>query len=77
MTDTLHGRATVREFLAARMSEMQVEGIEHKVRQVICDGQTGAFRAEVVGPTGATVPFLGWVELTDGKISTYIVSPER
>lgn len=76
-TDTLHGRDTVREFLAGRISEMQVEGIEHKLRQVICDGEAGAFRAEVVGPTGAALPFLGWVELTDGKISTYIVSPER
>lgn len=76
-TDTLRGREAVRQFLAARIGEMQVEGIEHKLRQVICDGGAGAFRAEVVGPTGAAAPFLGWVELTDGQISTYIVSPER
>jgi ketosteroid isomerase-like protein len=76
-TDTLRGRASVREFLAARINEMQVEGIQHRLRQVIADGRQGAFRAEVVGPTGTSRPFLGWVELTDGKISTYIVTPER
>jgi ketosteroid isomerase-like protein len=76
-TDTLRGRASVREFLAARISEMRVEGIQHRLRQVIADGRLGAFRAEVVGPTGTYRPFLGWVELTDGKISTYIVTPER
>jgi ketosteroid isomerase-like protein len=74
-TDTLRGRESVREFLAARISEMQVEGIQHRVREVISDGRIGAFRAEVVGPAGRSMPFLGWVEITDGKISSYIVTP--
>ncbi len=55
---------------------MQVVGIRHKVGAVLTDGEYGAFRAEVIGPTGKTVPFLGWVELKDGKISSYIVMPE-
>lgn len=76
-TDVLHGRESVREFLANRIEEMQVEGIKHKVRKVIADGETGAFRAEVVGPTKESLAFFGWVELRDGKISTYIVIPER
>ncbi len=76
-TDTLNGRDNIREFLARRIGEMQIEGIVHKVNKVLCDGQSGAFRAEVTGPTGDALPFFGWVELTDRKISTYIIHPER
>ena len=75
-TDTLHGRESVREFLAARIEEMQVEGIKHQLRKVITEGDTGAFRAEVVGPAGVSLPFFGWVEIKDKKIITYIVVPE-
>jgi ketosteroid isomerase-like protein len=74
-TDTLHGRDSVREFLAARIKEMQVEGIKHQLRKVITEGDTGAFRAEVVGPAGVFLAFFGWVELKDKKIITYIVGP--
>lgn len=74
-TDTLDGREAVRSFLADRIEEMQVEGIEHKIRDVVGHGDTGAFRAEVVGSDDTTKPFLGLVELTDGEISTYVVSP--
>jgi hypothetical protein len=76
-TDTHDGRDEVFEFLDGRIGEMQTEGIEHKVRHAVYDDGQGAFRAEVVGPDGSTQPFMGWVELTDGKISTYIVGPER
>ena len=74
-TDTLHGRESVREFLAARIKEMQVEGIKHQLRKVITEGATGAFRAEVVGPAGVSTAFFGWVEIKDKKIITYIVGP--
>ena len=75
--DTLDGREAVREFLTQRIQQMQVVGIKHKVGPVITDGVHGAFRAEVVGPTGKKVPFFGWVELANGKISSYMVMPER
>lgn len=75
--DTLHGRESVREFLAARIDQMQVEGIRHQVRKVITEGDTGAFRAQVMGPTGVSLPFFGWVEIKDERIITYIVGPER
>lgn len=73
--DKLHGRESVREFLAARIKEMQVEGIKHRLRKVITEGDTGAFRAEVVGPAGVSLAFFGWVEIEDKKIITYIVGP--
>ncbi len=73
--DKLHGRESVREFLAARIKEMQVEGIKHRLRKVITEGDTGAFRAEVVGPEGVSLAFFGWVEIKDEKIITYIVGP--
>lgn len=76
-TDELDGREAVREFLAGRIDEMQAEGIEHKIRETVHEGDRGAFRAEVVGPDGERLPFIGWVELTDGKVSRYLVAPER
>jgi ketosteroid isomerase-like protein len=77
-TDTLDGREEVFEFLDGRIGEMQDEGIEHKVQDSVAADGKGAFRATVVGPDGEEgAPFVGWVELTDGKISKYIVAPER
>jgi hypothetical protein len=73
--DAIHGRESVHEFLAGRIGEMQVEGIKHNVRKVIVDGDSGAFRAEVIGPEGDSSPFFGWVDIADGLISTYIVAP--
>ncbi|WP_254810994.1 nuclear transport factor 2 family protein [Natronosalvus amylolyticus] len=76
-TDTLEGKAAVHDFLAGRIDEMQAEGIEHKIRDVVASGDKGAFRAAVVGPNGNALPFLGWVELEDDVIRTYTVTPER
>ena len=76
-TETLHGRKSIHEFLARRIGEMQLVKIKHKVHSVLCDGKSGAFRAEVVGPEGDALPFFGWVELENQKISTYIIHPER
>jgi ketosteroid isomerase-like protein len=75
-TDVFEGRKEVRDFLAARIADMQVEGIRHQVKRVIVQGREGAFRAEVVGVTGENMRFFGWVELSDGKISRYIVGPQ-
>jgi nicotinamidase-related amidase len=75
-TDTHRGREAVFEFLDGRIGQMQAEGIEHEVGDTIYDDGKGAFRATVVGPDGDTQPFVGWVELADGTISTYVVAPE-
>jgi len=74
--DVFKGRKELRDFLAARIADMQVEGIRHQVTHVIVQGNEGAFRAEVLGVTGKNMRFFGWVELTDGRISRYIVGPE-
>lgn len=73
--DVLHGREQVRKFLADRIGQMQVVGFKHKVRQVVTDGNSGAFLAEVVGTSGESKPFFGWVEISDGKISNYNIGP--
>ncbi len=75
--DTLKGRQAIEDFLAARIGEMQAIGFKHKVHAVVCDGKSGAFRANVVGKEGEALPFFGWVELENGLISTYIIHPER
>jgi ketosteroid isomerase-like protein len=74
--DIFRGRNEVHAFLATRINDMQEEGIRHQVNQVIVEGNEGAFRAQVVGVTGKSIRFFGWVELTRGKISRYMVSPE-
>lgn len=74
--DVFKGRKELRDFLAARIADMQVEGIRHQVTHAIVQGNEGAFRAEVLGVTGKNMRFFGWVELTDGRISRYIVGPE-
>lgn len=75
--DTLSGTDQVFALLQGRVPEMQTIQIEHKVRKALCDGESGAFRAEVVGPGGPDKAFIGWVELRGGKISKYVVYPER
>jgi ketosteroid isomerase-like protein len=74
--DAFKGRKELRDFLAARITDMQVEGIRHQVTRVIVQGSEGAFRAEVLGVKGKNMRFFGWVELTNGRISRYIVGPE-
>ncbi len=74
--DAFKGRGEVQDFLAARIAEMQIEGFRHRVTRIIVQGKEGAFRAEVVGVTGTSKRFFGWVEITDGRISRYIVGPE-
>lgn len=74
--DVYHGNDAVFEFLDPRIGEMQAEGIRHRVRETICEGDRGAFTADVVGPDGTAQPFFGWVELTDGLISKYSVTPK-
>jgi len=76
--DTITGRFGIYEFLARRIGEMQAIGFKHQVHEVVSDGQRGAFRASVVMPgTNESVPFFGWIELEENRISSYRVFPER
>jgi hypothetical protein len=75
-TDRLQGRDALLDFMQARVKEMQVIKIRHRVDEVIVNGDRGAFRASVLGPTGRRLGFMGWVELRDGLIQSYIVVPE-
>ena len=74
--DVFHGRDEVRDFLAGRISDMQAEGIRHLVTNAIVQDDEGAFRAKVVGAGGTSQRFFGWAELSEGKISRYIIGPE-
>ena len=75
-TDSLDGRDELHAFLDERVDEMQVVGIRHNVRDAAYEDGRGGFSAEVVGPEGDSVPFIGWVEVTDGPISSYTVAPK-
>ena len=50
--------------------------LQHTYFDSIVQGNEGAFRAGVVGVTDKRMRFFGWLELTGGKISKYIVGPE-
>ena len=71
--DAFNGRKEVREFLRKRIVEMQIEGIIHKVENVVSDGKLGAFKANVIGKDKSKKPFFGLVELKDDKIIYYRV----
>ncbi len=58
-----------------RIIEMQIEGIIHKVENVVSDGKLGAFKANVIGKDKSKKPFFGLVELKDDKIIYYRVLP--
>ena len=73
--DALNGRKEVKEFLRKRIVEMQIEGIIHKVENVVSDGKLGAFKANVIGTDKSKKPFLGLVEIKDDKIIYYRVLP--
>ena len=73
--DAFTGRKEVREFLRKRIVEMQIEGIIHKVENVVSDGKLGAFKANVIGKDKSKKPFFGLVELKDDKIIYYRVLP--
>jgi len=75
--DTLNGQKEVREFLRKRIVEMQIEGIIHKVENVVSDGKLGAFKANVIGADKSKKPFFGLVELKDDKIIYYRVLPQE
>ena len=75
--DTLNGQKEVREFLRKRIVEMQIEGIIHKVENVVSDGKLGAFKASVIGTDKSKKPFFGLVELKDDKIIYYRVLPQE
>ena len=72
---TFNGREEVREFLRKRVVEMQIEGIIHKVENVVSDGKLGAFKANVIGKDKSKKPFFGLVEIKDDKIIYYRVLP--
>ncbi len=76
-TDIITGREDIFKFLYSRVGEMKDKGIEHTIRDIVAADGKGSFRADIVELDGNTIPFLGWVELTEGKISKYIVAPER
>jgi hypothetical protein len=75
-TDRLDGRATLLAFLSARVPQMQVIQIKHRVDEVILSGDRGAFRGCVLGPDGRTLGFIGWVTLRDDHLQSYTIVPE-
>lgn len=72
---TKHGRAVVGAYLAERREKLAEARIRHSVRDLICEGDKGAFLGVVTGPDGTQKHFMVWFELRDGKIGRYLLRP--
>lgn len=71
---TLHGRDAVHAYLAARVPQLREAQITHHVREMVMEGDTGAFIGAVEGP-GPEKQFMVWFKLKDGLIGTYTLRP--
>ncbi len=70
----LHGRDSVHAFLAARVAELKDAGITHHVREMVMEGDKGAFIGAVEGP-GPDRAFMVWFEVKDKLVSRYVLRP--
>lgn len=69
------GREAVRAYLAARKEKLAEARIQHKVRDLVVDGNRGAMLGFVLGPDGSEKPFMVWFEIRDEKIARYLLRP--
>jgi ketosteroid isomerase-like protein len=72
---TLRGRESVQAFLRQRVQQLAEARISHKIRDLIFDGQRGAFIGYVRGPDATEKDFLVWFEIRDRKIARYLLRP--
>jgi hypothetical protein len=72
--EQLKGRQEVEAFLSARKGEIAELKVRHKIRDLVFESDKGAFLG-YVGREGKEVPFIGWYELNDDKVSRYIIRP--
>ena len=71
----LRGRAAVQALLDARVEQLRDARITHHVREMVMEGDKGAFLGVVEGPGGELKPFMVWFEIRDGLISRYMLRP--
>jgi len=69
------GRAAVRSYLDERKEKLKEARIQHKVRDLVCEGNRGALLGFVLGPDGTEKPFMAWFEIRDEKIVRYLLRP--
>lgn len=69
------GRQQVASYLAERKDKLKEARIQHKVRDLVCEGNRGALLGYVLGPDGSEKPFMVWFEIRDEKISRYLLRP--
>jgi len=73
-SDRLKGRKAVEELLKERAAAVAKVNIRHVVRDLVFEGNRGAFIG-YVGGSGKELPLIAWFETKDDKISRYIVAP--
>lgn len=70
----LRGRQAVEDFLAERRERIAEANIRHKVRELVLEGDKGAFLGAVEGP-GPDRHFMVWFEIRDDRIWRYHLRP--
>jgi hypothetical protein len=73
--ETRRGRSAVEEFLSARVAQLREAHIRHHVRDMVFEGDRGAFLGAVDGPDGRSLWFMVWFELRDELVSRYVLRP--
>ena len=71
----LRGKREIEDFLAARKDNLARAQIRHHVRDMICEGDRGAFLGYVQGADGKQSNFMVWFEIRDGRIARYLLRP--
>ena len=72
--DRLKGKNEVEALLEGRKTELAKQKIQHRVQDLVLEGNKGAFLAHVKGGE-KELGFMVWFELKDEKIYRYIVAP--
>ncbi|GGC40451.1 hypothetical protein GCM10011371_29790 [Novosphingobium marinum] len=70
----LHGRDAVHALLSARIPQLKDAGITHHVREMVMEGNKGAFIGAVEGP-GPDRSFMVWFEIADDLVKRYALRP--
>ena len=73
-SDRLKGRKAVEALLKERTTALAGVKIRHVVRDLVFEGNRGAFIGHVEGP-GKQLPLVAWFETKDDKIFRYTITP--
>lgn len=73
-TKVMRSKDEILTHLTEQSEGLDRNEIEHDVKELIVDGDRCAFLGDVIAPDDE-LPYIGWFELEDGKITRLIITP--